>query len=377
MNSSRSILKTAVVSVINDLVTDQRVHRTCSVLHDMGFDVLLVGRRKRDSLTMPARGYRIYRMKLLVERGPLFYIFFQWRLLLFLLNNKADLYVSNDLDTLWPNHRVAKWRKKPLVYDTHEIFTEVPELANRKFKQRVWKKLESRLFPKQRYVFTVNDSIAEWYEKAYGNRPAVVRNIPGKNEHARRLTRREVHLPENKKIILLQGAGINVQRGAEEAVEAMQYLDNAVLLIIGGGDVLHRLKEMAGRKHLEGKIIFVNKLPADELASWTRLADIGLTLDKDTNINYRYSLPNKLFDYIHAGVPVLASDLVEVRRIVENWKVGKVIASHDPELIAGAIREMLESPDYPGWKANTQMASKELSWEKEEQQLRTVFEKFL
>jgi glycosyltransferase involved in cell wall biosynthesis len=371
-------LKKAIVSVINDLVTDQRVHKTCTTLSDMGFDVLLVGRRKQDSLPLAERKYATHRMKLSAEKGVWFYIAFQWRLFFFLWKNKADVYVSNDLDTLWPNYVVSKWRKKPLVYDTHEIFTEVPELVNRKSKQKIWKRLERRIFPKLKFVFTVNESIADWYEKEYGIRPHVVRNIPRKaNGLTRQLTRSEVHLPENKKIVLLQGAGINVHRGAEEAVEAMQFIDNAVLLIIGGGDVIHQLKEMAAKEHLEGKIIFVNKLPPDELRAWTMLADIGLTLDKDTNINYRFSLPNKIFDYIHAGIPVLASDLVEVKRIVEVYNIGRITPDHHPQTLAKIINEMLTGTEYETWKNNTRKAVEELTWEREEEKIKAVYSRFL
>jgi glycosyltransferase involved in cell wall biosynthesis len=371
-------LKKAIVSVINDLVTDQRVHKTCTTLHEMGFEVLLVGRTKRDSLPLAERKYATHRMKLSAEKGVWFYVAFQWRLLRFLMKNKADVYVSNDLDTLWPNYMVSKWRKKPLVYDAHEIFTEVPELVSRKSKQKIWKKLERHLFPKLIYVFTVNESIADWYENEYGIRPEVVRNIPRRtNAPTRQLTRSEVHLPEKKKIILLQGAGINVHRGAEEAVEAMQFINNAVLLIIGGGDVIHQLKEMAEKENLDGKVIFVNKLPPDELRAWTALADIGLTLDKDTNINYRFSLPNKIFDYIHAGIPVLASDLVEVKRIVETYHVGRICPDHHPETIAKIISEMLTSPEYAAWKNNTKAASEALTWEKEEEKIKAVYSRFL
>lgn len=343
----------------------------------MGFDVLLVGRVRRESLPMAERSYHTHRMKLFFEKGVLFYAFFQIRLLFFLLRNKADVYVSNDLDTLWPNYLVSKWRKKPLVYDSHEVFTEVPELVGKKFKQNTWLRIEKRIFPKLKFVFTVNDSIAEFYEKRYGIRPRVLRNIPRRTALSRTLTRKEVNLPEDKKIILLQGAGINMHRGAEEAVEAMQYIDNAILLIIGGGDVLPLLKEMAAKEHTEGKIIFVGKLPPDELRAWTRLADIGLTLDKDTNINYRFSLPNKIFDYIHAGVPVLASSLVEVKKIVEQYQVGKVVPDHDPKNIAATLTEMLNSAEYSKWKENAGKASELLNWENEEKELISVFRNFL
>ena len=371
-------LKKAVVSVINDLVTDQRVHKTCMTLHNMGFDVHLVGRTMHSSLPLESRAYTTSRMNLFFEKGICFYFFFQLRLFFFLLKNKADIYVSNDLDTLWPNYLISKWRKKILVYDAHEIFTEVPELVGRKFKQGLWKRLERKIFPRLKFVFTVNDSIASWYEKEYGIRPHVVRNIPLlKKKNVFELTREKVQLPEDKKIILLQGAGINVDRGAEEAVASMAFIDNAILLIIGGGDVILQLKQMVIKENLSSKIIFIDKLPPDELAAWTKLADIGLTLDKDTNINYRLSLPNKIFDYIHAGIPVLTSNLIEVKKIVENYNVGKVAEDHNPETIAKNIRDMLVSPEFLTWKGNTAKAAAELNWEKEELVIKKVYSQFL
>ncbi|MFN8713056.1 MAG: glycosyltransferase [Bacteroidota bacterium] len=367
-------MKKAVVSVINDLVTDQRVHKTCTTLHNMGFDVLLVGRVQRSSLPLAGRDYRTHRMKLMAEKGVLFYAFFQWRLFWFLLRNKADVYVANDLDTLWPNRIVAQLRGKPLVYDTHEIFTEVPELVSRPFKQKVWRALERRIFPKLKHVFTVNESIASWYEARYGVRPEVVRNMPRLQvAPPPPLSRAEAGLPEDKSVVLMQGAGLNIQRGAEEAVLAMKYLENAVLLIIGGGDVLPVLKQLVQENKLEQKVIFTGKLPPEQLRARTRLADIGLTLDKDTNLNYRYSLPNKIFDYIHAGVPVLASDLPEVKRIVLDYGVGRIVQSHNPEAIAAAITEMLASAERETWKANALKSAEMLCWEREEEVIKRVY----
>jgi glycosyltransferase involved in cell wall biosynthesis len=372
-------MKKLVVSVSNDLVTDQRVHKTCTTLVNLGFDVLLIGRMKHDSLQLSPRSYRTHRMKLMAEKGVLFYLSFQLRLLIRLLRNPADVYLANDLDTLWPNRIVSRLRNKPLVYDTHEIFTEVPELVNRPFKQRIWRMLESRIFPRLNYVFTVNASIADWYEKQYGIKPQVVRNMPRKATTAPlQRTRKDVGLPEDKPIILLQGAGLNIQRGAEEAVLAMQYLDNVLLLVIGGGDVLPELQQFVRRYNLSEKIKFQPKMPLEELMEWTKLADIGLTLDKDTNLNYRYSLPNKLFDYIHAGLSVLCSDLPEVRKIVEQYQVGNIVHSHDPVDIAKNIQDMLQDKNQMQiWRANTKKAAEELNWENEELVLHRVYRQFL
>jgi glycosyltransferase involved in cell wall biosynthesis len=370
-----------IVSVINDLSTDQRVHKTCASLKSMGFEVLLVGRKQRKSLLMAPRNYKTSRISLLFEKGVAFYAFFQWRLWWFLLFHKCDLLVANDLDTLLPNYLVSRIKGIPLVYDTHELFCEVPELQSSPVKRQVWKSIERFIFPKLKDVFTVNESIAKIYTDEYKVVVNVVRNLPLKSAHEAGTSlpsRKTLGLPEDKKIILLQGAGINVDRGGEEAVMAMNYVTGAVLLIIGSGDVVPKLKVMSADPVLEGKVLFIPRLPFEQLQQYTRLADIGLTLDKNTNMNYRLSLPNKIFDYIHAGVPVFASDLVEVRKIVDTYKVGCVTPNLNPETIGGLLTEVLrDTTRLHTWKENTQIAAEVLCWEQEEEVLKKVYTKYL
>lgn len=362
--------KKAIVSVINDLSTDQRVDRTCMTLVQQGYEVQLVGRILPKSLPLPQKPYATHRMRLFFKTGPFFYLEFQIRLFLFLIFKKADLLFSNDLDTLLPNYLYTKIRSADLVYDSHELFCEVPELLANPKKRKLWKSLEKYLFPKVKHVITVNQSIAHIYQEEYKKALFVVRNIPRSRATVQSKTKEELALPLDKKIIILQGAGINMERGAEELVEAMRYLSDIFLLIVGSGDVIEKLKNMRMDLGLEHCIRITGKVPFEQLAQYTRLADLGLSLDKDTNPNYRYSLPNKLFDYIQAGIPVLVSPLVEIAHIVNTYKIGMVFPSHKPKELAKSIQQSLNDKEtYAQWKNNIKQAQKELNWETEQKQL--------
>jgi glycosyltransferase involved in cell wall biosynthesis len=361
-----------VVSVTSDLVTDQRVHRVCSSLQGAGYEVTLIGRRKRDSLPLDSRTYHTRRMKLFFEKGPFFYAEFAFRLFFLLLaGGRPDILLANDLDTLLPNYLISRVRRCSLVYDNHEYYTGVPELEGRPFVRGIWKRIERHIFPKLSYVYTVNGSIAGLYTREYGVEVEVVRNAPPLAPQEE--TPPPPGFPEGR-VILYQGAGINVDRGVEEAVEAMQYVNNATLLIIGGGDAIDSIRILAERLGLGQKVRFIPKMPFAKLREYTRHADIGLSLDKDTNINYRFSLPNKLFDYIHAGLPVLASGVTEVKAIVERYALGLTISSHDPRHIAERMSQMLDDEKQSAvWKANALRASRELCWQEEEKKLLALF----
>jgi glycosyltransferase involved in cell wall biosynthesis len=242
----------------------------------------------------------------------------------------------------------------------------------------VWKSIERGILPRLQDTITVNDSIAGLYRKEYGISMHVVRNIPPAVVTTQVMSRHDLGLPDDKHIVILQGAGINIQRGSEEAVQAMQYLSGTLLLIIGGGDVMPLLQAMVKELELNEKVIFMPKQPFDRLVHYTKCAEIGLTLDKDTNINYRYSLPNKLFDYIHAGIPVLASPLVEIRRIIETYDIGMLIDSHDPRHIASRMELMLNDQEKRArWLKNLKLAAKELCWEEEEKTLTGIYKKYV
>lgn len=352
-----------IISTSNDISTDNRVHKVAMVLLELGYDVLWVGRELPGSMPLN-RPYQTKRFSLKFNKGALFYANFNLRLFWFLVFKKADVFLSNDLDTLWPNYLASRLRGKKLIYDTHEYFLGVPEIQNRPLVKWVWTRIERHIFPKLRYAFTVNESIADLYLTDYVRRPMVFRNISMPPKIERWKTRTELGLPEEKFIFINQGSGMNIDRGLEEALQAIELVDNAILLFVGSGDAIPMLKEEAKQRNLEAKVKFVDRVPYEELLQYTHAADVGLSLDKDTNINYKYSLPNKLFDYIFCQKPVLVSRVVEVAGIVNRYKIGLVAADYRAETIADLMKEMMAQGPLP-YEVALQTAANALNWNNE------------
>lgn len=366
-----------IVSVTSDLNFDQRVHKVSQTLHEAGFEVILVGRQKKNSQKLDSRNYKTKRFKLWFEKGFLFYANYNLCLFYYLLFNKSDILLSNDLDTLLPNYIISKIKKTKLVYDTHEYFTGVPELLERQNTRKIWKKLEDFIFPNLNHIYTVNDSIAEIYHHEYKKNIYVIRNLPYKNITS------EIIIQENylekynqiknlsKPIILYQGA-LNKDRGLEEMIEAMNDIDQAFFVIIGDGDVAQNLKVQA--QNLQHKVIFTGLIPFQILPQFTKLATIGISIEKATNINYKFASPNKVVDYIHSEVPVLASNLVEISKIIQQFDVGRCINWSSPKQISIAINEILSSKkQIEIWKNNCAIAKNELNWDSEKIKLLKIF----
>jgi glycosyltransferase involved in cell wall biosynthesis len=373
-------MPTALFTVSNDIFTDQRVNKMARTLHEMGFRVKITGVKRPYSQAFKPPYASIKRLSLPWQTGPLFYASLNVQLFFHLLFGRFDLLVVNDLDTLAAGHLAARIRRKPLVYDTHEYFTGTPEVMSRPKVYRVWKWLEDRLFPAQQTIITVNPSIAALYKQDYHKDLFVVRNVPPYRKPIPRKTKDQLGIPEGKAVIILQGTGINTDRGTEELIEAMRPgygLSNVVLFIIGGGNAIGAVKAKVEQLQLADRIHLLPRMPYEDLFDYTIYADIGVSLDKDIGLNYRYSLPNKLFDYIMAGTPVLVSDLPEVSHVVDSYHVGEKLASHDPAHIAAMLKAMLENKEQMAiWKANCLAAAKELCWEKEKLTVEKIYRPF-
>lgn len=368
-------MKRIIITVTNDLYTDQRVHRVAQSLSKIGGSITLVGRKLPYSPPLLARSYKLVRFKLWFNKGFLFYANYNIHLFFYLLFNKADIIISNDLDTLTACFFAAKIKRAVLVYDSHEYFTEVPELINRRFIRNIWLFIERVLLPKVKNSYTVNDSLAEIYSNKYKISMKVVRNLPTKIV-PNNLCQGALNFP-GKRILLYQGS-LNKSRGLELAIDAMQYIESAILVIIGEGDISHQLHKQVVELNLSARVKFLGRISLDQLSIYTCGANLGLSLEENAGLNYYYSLPNKLFDYIQAQVPVIASDFPETSKIIHKYNIGCTIIDRNPIQFAALINSIFNDPArYALWKSNLKNAAEELCWENEESRLLAIFHKLL
>jgi glycosyltransferase involved in cell wall biosynthesis len=365
-----------IISVTNDLVTDNRVNKVCLFLIEEGYQVTLVGRKLKNSLEIQRRNYSTKRFILLFTKGPLFYLEFNFRLFFYLLMHRSSIIISNDLDTLLANYLVSKVKKVKLVYDTHEYFTEVPELVENPTKQKIWETLEGWIFPKLKNVYTVNESIAQIYRAKYHVAVNVVRNVAPTFSPLEIKNRPQLDLPTDKFIIILQGSGINKKRGAEEAVESMKWIEGALLVIIGGGDVLESLKQQVELNSIGHKVRFLPKMPYAEMMQYTCNADLGLAIDHTDVLNHKLALPNKFFDYIQAQIPILATDLTEVKSLIQQYEIGFILdTTLNAENLSQKIKEImhLDSVHVKQLKENLKRAKQQENWTVEVEKLKGIY----
>ncbi|HHG83173.1 MAG TPA: glycosyltransferase [Bacteroidetes bacterium] len=364
--------KRIIISVTNDLSSDQRVHRVAETLRVAGMEVLLIGRQKRNSRVLNPRSYATHRMSMWFEKGKFFYLEHSFRLFWLLLFRKCDLLLANDMDTLLANFMVAKIRRKKLIYDSHEYWTEVPELLERRFTRSIWLRLERWLFPRVDAAYTVNDSLARIYREKYGLAVGTVRNLPLAGEQP-------VPRKGARRTLIYQGA-LNLGRGIGLMIAAMAELQGYTLWVVGSGDLDEPLYHLAQQSGLGEQVIFKGFVPFEELKVITAQADLGLSLEEDRGASYHYALPNKLFDYLQAGLPVLVADLPEMRNVVEKYVVGEILpgAARNAKDLALKIRNICEDEAY--WEKLHQasiQAGAELCWENEQKRLLEIFEPFL
>jgi glycosyltransferase involved in cell wall biosynthesis len=353
-------MKARKVSIytISTLTTDQRIQRAAGTLSRNGYQVTVFARKGRRSTSEKGFEFDVKRLGCIFSGGPLFYLEFNVKIFINLLFTSTSLIYANDLDTLPGCWLASILKSTPLVYDSHELFTEIPELIGHPAKKRLWAIAEQVCIRRAKCVITVSEGIARELNLRYGVKPLVVRNLPGKQ-------RDRAAIKEENPTLIYQGV-LNVGRGLELAIDMMAYLSCCRLLVVGSGDVEASLRLRVVERGLSDRVEFLGVVDPQELPQVTGRAWLGLSLEEDMGLSYRYALPNKVFSYIACGVPVLVSDLPEMRSIVESYHVGIVATTRDTEKLAGIVTDFIENQKFrDDLVRNTIVASEVLCWDNE------------
>jgi glycosyltransferase involved in cell wall biosynthesis len=279
-----------------------------------------------------------------------------------------DAICAIDLDTILPCLHISRLKRIPRIYDAHELFTELKEVISRPGIKKTWTKIEKKTVPKFRWGYTVSESLAEEFHRRYAVNYKTIRNVP--------VLRALEPVASIEKFILYQGA-VNEARGFEYFIPAMQWV-NIRLVICGDGNFMQSLKHLVSSYKLEDKIELRGMLPPEELWTIARQATLGVAIAEKEGLNQYLALPNKFFDYIHAGLPQVTMNYPEYRAINNQYEVAILIDDLAPKRIADAINNLLlDDVLYKRLKNNCLLARKELNWQQEEKKLLNFYQSFL
>lgn len=365
-----------IFTVTNDLNFDQRMMRICNSLAKERYEVLLVGRKMKNSLPLSHLSFKQKRLACFFSNGFAFYAEYNVRLFFWLLFQKADCICAIDLDTILPVYFISKLKNCKRVYDAHELFCEMKEVVTRPNRYKVWKWIERFSVPHFKHGYTVCEPIANEFEKMYGVKYEVVKNVP-----LNKMTDDNLKITESKgsllstvnsqlrtPFFLYQGA-VNEGRSFETLIPAMKDVD-LPLHIYGDGNFYDQTKQLIEQNQLQEKVLLKGKLHPLELKEVTGAAYAGLTLFENNGLSNYLSLANRFFDYIMAGIPQVAMAYPSYQAINDEFEVALLIHDTSPKTIAHALNLLCTDVVlYERLQQNCLKARAFLNWQQEEKKL--------
>lgn len=365
MQPPKKFNKRLVFTVTNDLNYDQRMIKICTSLQRYGYAVLLVGRSDKSAPPLMPQPFHQKRLYCFFSKGKLFYAEYNLRLFFCLLFLRMDLVCAIDLDTILPCYLVSRLRKKKRVYDAHELFCEMKEVVTRPAVYRVWKRLERLTVPKFTFGYTVSPPIQVVYEKEYKVSYELIMNVPFP----------QLELPpEPENFILYQGA-VNHGRSFETLIPAFQWIDTP-FFIYGDGNFYEECRQMIHHYGLEGKVFLKGKLLPAELKQVTPKALLGITLFENNGLSNYYSLGNRFFDYINAGIPQVCVDYPAYRYINQQYEVAVLVDDLSPIALAKAINGLLSDKEKQlQLRHNCIQARNVYNWQQQEEKLVNIYQR--
>jgi len=377
--------------VSNPFTHDARVNKEAESLAKAGYEVVVYATRD-EHMPEEERTGSVLVKRLSVRRYSLFrpnmfrapFDFFPS--LLRIIREKADVYHAHDLDTLLICFLASRTNKAKLIYDSHELFLEMEksyfsEVWWGKFAAAilipVWRVEERFCARRANYLITVNDSLKDILTRNLGTgNIAVLMNCPTfKKVSKGREFHKEFSLPKGAKVVLYQG-GIMWRRAVRQVADSVEFLsEDTYLIFMGGGGDKNVLIKYVSVKEYFARVKFHEEVSLKELPRYTASADLGVVPLLNVSLNNYYGLPNKLFEYMHAGLPIVASDFPEIKKIVVGEGIGICFNPEDPKDIAVSINKVLGND-----KLREKMSGKVLNlartkynWEIEEKKLLNIY----
>lgn len=391
-----------VFTVTNEICYDQRMQRICSSLAANGYIVTIIGVQRSDhtGIPIPPLYGTPYQQKLIrcfFLKGPLFYIEFNIKLFILLTWLSYDIACAIDLDTVLPVLASTAIKRKKRVYDAHEYFTEMKEVRTRPIISAIWRSIEWISLPHFKRGYTVNQDLSELFYRRLQIKYEVIRNLPAlcsKDALASKLSEKKAdvlaesvtevgkkvstftsdklnQLINNQikdKFIIYQGA-VNHGRGFETLIPAMQKV-NAPLLIVGTGNFREEVEYLIEHYNLSEKVFLHPPIPPAELKQLTPLAYLGITIFEPDGVNQYYSLANRFFDYMAAGIPQVCVNYPAYAEICKQYPFALLINDIEKDTLSKAMNNLLsDTVLYNSLKLVCPEATKNLNWEKESERL--------
>jgi glycosyltransferase involved in cell wall biosynthesis len=377
-NTSSDIYYDACFISMSDLKTDARtlnIMRTlvkngmnvCAIAFGTGNDVEKFKEEQIDFFNVPKPDYKKASRK---------WKYFNKECRKYYDKVKSKVYWASDFFSLKNGIYLSKKYSAELYYDSREIYSAIGSLSNRKFKQYIQAKLELKWVRCVDKVIVTGELDKEYLEKHFDiDVPFyVVKNLPPYKQAVNsNIIREKFNISDDKKILLYQGMLLK-GRGIIPVIKALPLLENFVFCLLGEGNLENEIIKTAEELGLRDRVILAGRVDYDKLHIWTCSADIGISINEPISFSYELALPNKLFEYCMAGLPVIVSDLPALKQLVTEYNIGKIISTETtPEEIKNAINEIIIDDNYKSYKENCLTASKKLNFENQEAIILEIF----
>jgi glycosyltransferase involved in cell wall biosynthesis len=363
-----------VYLILNSLEYDSRARLEIDTIGRMGHDIEIIATVGGDSDNYG--GFPIHRIKQYTwPSRKVRFVQFNFHAGLIGTRINADIYHAVDLDVLSGAYWAVKKTGGRLIYEARELYTELEPLRGRESVKAIWRGLEKRLIGRADKVITINESLARELCERYGiEKPAIIRNVAKTVRNLRPVNLyKEFSIPENFKIILYQGV-LREGQGLFYQLEIMRYLNDCVMLFLGSGPIEKKIKERSVEYGIENRIILAGRVSPDELMNYTASADAGLLLMEDVALNNRLALPQKLFQYLVAGIPQIVSPMPEISGFVKEENTGIVVPFGQPKVAAAEISRFFNDRNlYTEAKNSCKISAEKNNWEIESEKLIEIY----